>query len=122
MKSNILKEKSFGFAVRIVKLSQMLIKEKKEFVIGKQIIRSGSSIGAMVREAEYAESKADFVHKMNIALKEANETEYWLDILFKTGYLQELLYNSLKQDIKELLKLLISTIKTTKSNINNKTK
>ena len=72
MKSNILKEKSFGFAVRIVKLSQMLIKEKKEFVIGKQIIRSGSSIGAMVREAEYAESKADFVHKMNIALKTLN--------------------------------------------------
>ena len=74
----------------------------------------------MIREAEYAESNADFIHKMNIALKEANETEYWLDILYNTDYIEENIYISLIQDIKELLRLLISTIKTTKQNIKNK--
>ena len=117
MKENLLKEKSFKFSVRIVKLSQFLNNDKKEFVLSKQIIRSGTSIGAMVREAEYAESKADFIHKLSIALKEANETEYWLDILFETQYLDKILYESLIKDIKELLKLLISIIKKTKSNL-----
>ena len=97
--------------------------EKREFILSKQVLRSETSVGAMIREGEYAESKADFIHKLNIALKEANETKYWLDILFETAYLEKKLYDSLNFDIKELLKLLISIIKTTKTNlktINNK--
>jgi four helix bundle protein len=117
MKENILKDKSFRFSVRIVKLSQFLVRDKKEFILSKQILRSGTSIGAMVREAEYAESKADFIHKLNIALKEANETEYWLDILFEGQYFDKKLYESLIEDVKELLRLLISIIKKTKTNL-----
>ncbi len=117
MKENILKDKSFKFSLRIVKLSQFLVNDKKEFILSKQILRSGTSVGAMIREAEYAESKADFIHKLTIALKEANETEYWLDILFNTQYFDEKLYNSLINDVKELLKLLISIIKKTKANL-----
>lgn len=116
MKENVLKIKSFEFAVRIVKLCEFLRKNKKEYVLSKQILRCGTSIGALVREAEYAESKADFIHKLTIALKEANETEYWLDLLSKSNYLNLEQYNSLILDNKELLKLLISIIKTTKSN------
>ncbi len=116
MKENVLKNKSFEFAIRIVKLCEFLRKNKKEYVLSKQILRSGTSIGALVRESEYAESKADFIHKLTIALKEANETEYWLDLLNKTNYLNVEQSNSLILDNKELLKLLISIIKTTKSN------
>jgi len=118
MGENVLKNKSFQFSIRIVNLSKYL-NEKKEFILSKQILRSGTSIGALVREAEYAESKADFIHKLNIALEEANETEYWLDILFNTNYIDENLYKSLISDIKELLKLLISIIKTTKINLHS---
>ncbi len=117
MKENILKDKSFDFSVRIVKLSQFLNNERKEYVISNQVLRSGTSVGAMVRESEYAESKADFIHKLHIALKEADETEYWLDILYKTSYLERKLYDSLKEDISELLKLLITIIKNTKKNL-----
>ena len=81
MKENIVKNKSFDFALRIVKLYKFLIEEKREFVISKQLLRSGTAIGALIREAEHAESKADFIHKMSISLKEANETEYWIDLL-----------------------------------------
>ena len=116
MKENVLKNKSFDFAVRIVKLCEFLRKNKKEYVLSKQILRSGTSIGALVRESEYAESKADFIHKLTIALKEANETEYWLELLSKTNYLNKDQYNSLILDNKELLKLLISIIKSTKLN------
>ncbi len=116
MNENVLKDKSFSFAIRIVELSKNLI-EKKEFIISKQILRSGTSIGAMVRESEYAESKADFIHKLTIALKEANETEYWLDLLLESNYLNKGLYDSLSFDITELLKLLISIIKSTKKNL-----
>ncbi len=117
MKENVLKDKSYLFSVRIVKLSQFLVKEKKEFILSKQILRSGTSVGANIREAEYGQSKADFIHKLSISLKEANETEYWLDLLFDTNYLEDKLYNSLKTDIKELLRLLISIIKKSKSNL-----
>ena len=116
MKENVLKNKSFEFAIRIVKLCEFLRKNRKEYVLSKQILRSGTSIGALVRESEYAESKADFIHKLTIALKEANETEYWLDLLNKTNYLNVEQSNSLILDNKELLKLLISIIKATKSN------
>ena len=116
MKENVLKMQSFAFALRVVKLYQFLSQEKKEKVMSLQLLRSGTAIGAMVREAEYAESKADFIHKLNIALKEANETEYWMELLFKSEYLSEEAFNSLSMDIKELLKLLISIVKTSKGN------
>ena len=87
MKENIIKNKSFDFAVRIVKLNQYLCINKKEFVLSKQLLRSGTSVGAMVREAEHAETKADFKHKMGIAQKEINETLYWLELLKATDYL-----------------------------------
>lgn len=83
-------------------------------MISKQLLRSGTSVGANVRESEHAESKADFIHKLSIALKEANETEYWLDLLKETDYLNELEYLSIQENIKEILKLLVSIIKTTK--------
>ncbi len=88
MKENIVKDKSFAFALRVVKLAKYLESEKKEFVLSRQVLRSGTAIGALVREAEHAESRADFVHKMNIALKEASETLYWLDLLHQGGYIR----------------------------------
>ena len=118
MAKGALSEKSFKFSVRIVKLSQFLIAEKKEFILSKQILRSGTSIGALTRESEFAESKADFIHKLSIALKEANETIYWLDLLKETSYINDDMYSSLFSDAEELLKLLISIIKKTKSNLN----
>ncbi len=111
---NVIKTKSFLFSVKIVNLYKLLVQEKKEFVISKQLLRSGSSIGALVRESEHAESKADFIHKLSIALKEANETEYWLDLLKETDYIGEKEYISFQADLKEILKLLISIIKTSK--------
>ncbi len=89
MGKSVLKEKSYSFAIRIVKLNQFLCEERKEFILSKQILRSGTAIGALVREAEFGESKADFRSKMSIALKEANETDYWLNLLKDTGYLTE---------------------------------
>ena len=111
---NIIKTKSYQFAVRVVNLYKFLAEDKKEFVLSKQLLRSGTSIGANVREAEHAESKADFIHKLSIALKEANETEYWLDLLKETSYLNNSEYISIQIDIKEILKLLTSIIKTSK--------
>lgn len=110
---NVIRDKSFAFALRIVKLNKFLI-EKKEFVLGKQLLRSGTAIGALVREAEHAESTADFIHKMAIAQKEANETEYWIELLFQSGYLDESQYNSIIADILEVNKILVSIIITTK--------
>ena len=112
--SNVVKEKSFAFAIRIVNLHRLLATEKKEFVLSRQLLRSGTAIGALVREAEQAESKRDFVHKMAIALKEANETEYWLELLHETKYLETPAFTSLQADVVELLKLLTSIIKSTK--------
>jgi four helix bundle protein len=116
MKENIIKNKSFAFALRIVKAYQFLCEQKKEYVLSKQMLRSGTSIGAMVREAEQAESSADFVHKMAIALKEANETEYWIELLEQSNYLEVKISLSLKADLTEILKLLTSIIKSTKNN------
>ncbi|MEO0985247.1 MAG: four helix bundle protein [Cyanobacteria bacterium J06639_14] len=116
MGKNIVKNKSFNFAVRIVNLSKYLTEQKREYVLSKQILRSGTAIGALIRESEQAESKADFIHKLAIALKEANETDYWLDLLHKTGYLEEKHHQGLKADLTELLKLLTSIIKTSKAN------
>ena len=116
MKENVIKNKSFAFALRTVKMYQFLCEQKKEFVMSKQLLRSGTAVGALVREAEQAESPADFIHKMAIALKEANETEYWIELLFQSNYIDETAFNSIKTDLIELLKLLISIIKTTKLN------
>ncbi len=83
-KKNIIKEKSFGFALKIIKLSKFLKTEQKDFVLSKQILRSGTSIGALIHEAEHTQSKADFINKLSIALKEANETDYWIELLFQS--------------------------------------
>ncbi|MBN1663906.1 MAG: four helix bundle protein [Deltaproteobacteria bacterium] len=116
MKENVIKDKSFAFALRIVKMFQFLQSGKKEFVLSKQLLRSGTAIGALVREAEQAESKADFIHKMAIAQKEANETDYWIELLFQSGYLEESSYKSIISDVIELKKLLASILLTSKGN------
>lgn len=110
---NVIKDKSFAFALRIVKCYKFLV-EKKEFVLSKQLLRSGTAVGALVREAEHAESTADFVHKMAIAQKEANETEYWIELLHQSDYLDKEQYNSIITDIQELNKILASIIITSK--------
>ncbi|MDI1316164.1 four helix bundle protein [Flavobacterium sp.] len=112
-KQNVIKQKSFTFAIEIVTLYKILV-ERKEFVLSKQLLRSGTSIGANVREAEHAQSKADFIHKLSIALKEANETEYWMDLLFETQYISETEFQAIKPKITELLKILVSIINTSK--------
>ena len=111
---NVVQEKSFAFAIRIVNLHRFLSSEKKEYVLSKQLLRSGTAIGALVREAEHAESKAAFVHKLAIALKEANETEYWIVLLRETNYLTMSESESILSATTELLKLLTSIIKSTK--------
>ena len=110
---NIIEDKSFGFAVRIVRLYQYLTESKKEFVLSKQLLRSGTSIGANVSEAQKGQSKADFNMKMNIALKEANETEYWIRLLRETDYLSEREFNSIEPEIKEIIAILVSICKKT---------
>ena len=119
MKENIVKNKSFAFSVRIVKLYQYLCELKKEFILSKQLLRSGTSVGAMIREAEHAESKVDFKHKMAIAQKEINETIYWLELLAATNYLTKEQFESVNADAVEIIKLITTIIKTTKTNINN---
>ena len=113
MKSGVLEEKSLKFAIRIVNLYKYLIDEKKEFVMSKQVLRSGTSIGANIAEAQYAQSKADFLTKMHISLKEASETKFWLKLLYSTSYINDS-HTSIMNDCDELLKILTSTCKTTK--------
>lgn len=120
MKENIVKAKSFNFSIRTVKLFQYLQTEKKEFILSKQLLRSGTSVGALVREAEHSESKADFIHKLSIAQKEMNETLYWLELLKHTNYLNQEQFDSINSDATELIKLITSIIKTTKSNLKGK--
>jgi len=115
VENSILRNKSFQFALRIIKLSQYIQREHQEYILSKQILRSGTAIGALIREAQYAQSKADFLHKLTIALKEANETEYWLLLLSESNYIDKKMFNSIYPDIKELLKLLISSTKTVKA-------
>lgn len=117
MKESILKQKSFKFAVRIVNFYKYLCDEKREFVLSKQVLRSGTSVGAMVREAEHSESKADFIHKMAIAQKEINETIYWLELLNATEYLSLEMFNDLNNDAVEIIKMLTSSIKTAKQSL-----
>ncbi len=112
MNDNVIENKSFDFAVRIVNLHKHLSAEKKEFVLSKQLLRSGTSIGANVSEAVRGQSKADFLAKMCIALKEANESHYWIRLLYKTNFLTEQEFNSIEDDAVELIKILSSICKT----------
>ena len=114
MKRSIVLEKSRSFASRIIKMRKYLEQEKGEFVMSKQILRSGTSIGANIKEAIHGQSKPDFYAKMNISLKETSETEYWLELLHESGYLEQKAFESIYQDCKELLKLLIAITKTQK--------
>ena len=116
-KNDPLSSKSLHFAIRILNLSKYLREEKKEFLISNQIMRSGTNPGAMVREATQAESGKDFIHKLSIALKELNETQYWLELLKATNYISEKEFNSLIENSIELLKLLTASIKTKKRNL-----
>lgn len=116
MKENALIDKSITFAARIVKLHRYLIKDKKETVISKQIVRSGTSIGANINEANYGQSKADFIAKLHIALKETAETEYWLKLLMMSEYLTVDMGNSLLNDCLEIKRILIASINTAKGN------
>lgn len=116
MSKSITESKSFEFAVRIVNLYKYLTKDKNEYVLSKQLLRSGTSIGANVSEGERAQSKADFYAKMSIALKEANETCYWLKLLYETDYLTEKEFLSVENDVNELISLLVSICKTTQNN------
>ena len=116
MKENIVKDKSFAFAVRIVRLYQFLY-GNKEFVLSKQLLRSGTSVGAMVREAEHAETKKDFKHKMGLAQKEISEAIYWLELLKETEYLTFKQFENIHNDAIEIIKLITAILKTTKTNM-----
>jgi four helix bundle protein len=111
---NVVKEKAYTFALRIIKAYKYLSQEQREFVLSKQVLRSGTAIGALIWESEHAQSKADFISKMNIALKEANETEYWLMLLKDSEYLDEKTFKSIYKDCDELIRLLVSIVKTSK--------
>ena len=117
MKENITAVKAIAFAIRTVKLYKILAEERKEYILSKQMLRSGTAIGALIKEAEHAESKADFLHKMSIALKEANETAYWLFLLHEGEWLSNEAFMLHENECKELIRLLASTVKTTKTNL-----
>ena len=115
MSESILKTKSFDFAVRIVRLSRSLMQENHEYVLSKQILRSGTSIGANIEEADQARSRKDFIHKPAIALKEATETNYWLRLLRESGSLEAAIADSFLDDCRQIERMLTASIKTTKS-------
>lgn len=116
MEEKTVKCKSYAFALRIIKAYKFLSSEQREFVLSKQLLRSGTAVGALIREAEHAESKADFIHKMSIALKEANETEYWLMLLHDSEFIDNKSFSSITSDCQELIKMLVSIIKSSKEN------
>lgn len=117
MSKSLTRDKARYFAIRIIKLYKYLSDDKKEFVMAKQLLRSGTSIGANLAESEYAVSDADYLNKMGIALKEASESAYWLDLLFKTNYLTEKEFNDINNDCTELLKMLTTSVKSVKQKI-----
>ncbi len=116
MKENVLIEKSYAFSKEIIMVYKSLTNEKKEFVLSKQLLKSGTAIGALIREGQYGQSKLDFINKFSIALKEANETEYWLMLMKDTEYISQSLFDKLIMPCQELLKLLTASINTAKSN------
>ena len=111
---SVLVDKSYAFAIRIVNMNRYLLETKKEYVLRKQLLRSGTAIGALVSEAQYAQSKADFINKLHIALKEANESKYWIGLLYDTDYITQEMYESILPDTEALIKMLTSSINTTK--------
>lgn len=117
---HVLRDKTFQFSIRIVRLYNYLANEKKEYVLSKQILRSGTNPGAMIREAINAESGLDFIHKLSVAQKETGETQYWLELLFETHYLTEQEFQSLYGNTEEIMKLIRSSIKTKRKNIATK--
>jgi four helix bundle protein len=116
MKQNIVKDKSFEFAIRVIKMYQFLQDEKKEYVMSKQVLRAGTSIGANVREALNAESTADFIHKLAVAQKETDETLYWLELLHASNYLDKPTFDSIYAQLEEIYKIIIKIIVTTRNN------
>ncbi|MCT7445522.1 four helix bundle protein [Aliarcobacter cryaerophilus] len=116
MRNNPLVNKSFAFAVKIVKLYKFLCEEKKEFILSKQLLRSGTSIGANVSESQDAQSSNDFISKLSISLKEARESKYWIELLKETDFLTQKEADSILEDLIEIIKLLVSIIKSTKTN------
>lgn len=117
MRESILRNKSFDFAISIVNIYKYLVEEKKEYVMSKQLLRSGTSIGANISEGAYSESKYDFIHKYSNAQKEENETKYWLELLMNTNYLIEEQYKTLNNNLVELLRMTTSSIKTAKQSL-----
>ena len=116
-KPNVVADKSKAFALRIVMLYRFLVEKEKEFVLSKQILKSGTSIGANIRESKNAQSLLDFISKLSISLKEADETAYWLELLYESGYIDQTLFDSLYADLSELIALLTAIIKNTKHKI-----
>lgn len=116
-KENIIQQKSFDFALKVVRVTRYLESEQKEYVLSKQLLRSGTAIGALVCEAEHAESKKDFIHKMSISLKEANETGYWLRLLRESGLLLNFDVGDINDEIGQIIKLLASIVKSSKLNV-----
>lgn len=116
-KNNPVKDKTLLFSLLIIEVYNYLVKEKKEFILSKQLLRSGTAIGALYREAEFAESAKDFIHKMSIAQKETNETLYWIELLRKSNYLENLKFQHLEQNTEELIKILTSIIRTSKTKL-----
>ena len=113
---NLIVDKSRAFAIRIINVYKVMTSERKEFVLSKQLLRSGTSVGANIKEAIRGQSKADFTAKMNIALKEISETEYWIDLLHAAGYIGEKEFNSLNDDCVEIIRILTSIVNTSKNN------
>jgi len=117
MGRSVVADKSFGFAVRVVRMYKYLCDDKREFVLSKQFLRSGTSIGANIREGLQAQGKKDFLSKINIALKEANETVYWIELLYATGYINVKQKTSIFNDCNEIISMLVAIVKTTKKNL-----
>ena len=113
---NLIDKRCYYFALRIIKLCKYLNKQHSEYVLSKQVLRSGTSIGAQIREAKFAQSRADFVNKASIALKEANETIYWLELLHDSEYINDKMFASIQNDAEEILSILVKIVKTTKNN------
>ena len=116
-KDSLLHAKSYAFALRVISMNRYLREEVQEFVLSKQILRSGTAIGALIRESEFAQSQADFINKLSIALKEANETDYWLNLLHDSQYINEISFDSMESDCGKLIALLVSSIRTVKNNM-----
>jgi len=117
MKESILKQKTYDFALKVINIYKQIVAQQKEFVLSKQFLKAGTAPGALVREAEYGQSKPDFISKLSIALKEANECEYWTCLLKDSEYISQATFDDLQNDNKEIIYMLISSVKTAKSNL-----